>query len=366
MLADETSFYIAFSVFPGIGPVRFRLLREAFGSAEAAWNASKSQLQKVGLPLPLIDRFIAFRKLHSFTSYQTSLTREHIHVLTDEDSLYPKRLVSISDAPFVLYIKGEGDLSLLSQERLIGVVGTRKVSPYGSQVTEKITGDLVSRGFGIVSGLALGVDGIAHNTALQHNGKTIAVLGCGVDIIAPSSHRQIYMDIMKSGGLIISEMPLGHRPDKGLFPARNRIISGLSQGVLVTEGAKTSGSLITARYAAEQGREVFAIPGQITSQLSEGTNSLIQQGATLVQNVEDILGVLGVSTHHQTTHTFLLSNFLPIEQQILSVLLNNSLDIDNLVIETGMALTMVNQTITSLELKSVIRRDDLGKYYIVK
>jgi DNA processing protein len=223
---------------------------------------------------------------------------------------------------------------------------------------------------GIVSGLALGVDGIAHQTALDCGGITIAVLGCGVDIIAPASHALLYHAIAKSRrGLIISEMPLSHRPDRGLFPARNRIISGLSCGVVVTEGAQDSGALITARYAAEQGRDVFAVPGPITSSLSRGPAKLLKDGATVVERAEDILDVIGSlpTASPQSTQPYTKPSYTPgsvLEASIIDTLKKESMDGDALLSEVSGAAQDVLVALSTLELSGIVKQDSDGTYHL--
>ncbi len=289
-MEEERNYWVAFSVFPGIGPVRFGLLRNYFGSAQAAWHAGVGELRAIHLGDKLVDQFVAFRRAFVLDDYLGRLKTLGVHVLTLNDPRYPKRLKEIPYAPFVLYVKARVTKEKLNLDRTIAVVGTRNITPYGREVTKRIVEGLVSSGFTIVSGLAYGVDAAAHQAAIDAGGKTIAVLGCGIDIIAPPSNARLYRCIGEEGhGAIVSEMPLGLRPDKGRFVARNRIISGLSMGVVVTEGADDSGALITARNAAEQGREVFAVPGPITSPYSRGPAKLIQQGAKLITDVDDIL-----------------------------------------------------------------------------
>lgn len=283
----DLPYFVAFSLFPGIGPMRFTLLTSYFGSAKAAWEAPLSELKHTGLGLSLCEAFDVFRKRTHPETYVADLAKRHIGALMITDTRYPPLLRQIPDAPFVLYVKGRG--TKINLEKAIGVVGTRNITPYGKQVTRRLVTDLVKRGYTIVSGLALGVDTVAHQAAIDAGGKTIAVLGCGIDIVAPSGNATLYRDIVGGCGAIVSEMPLGLRPDKGLFVTRNRIISGLSLGVVVTQGAEDSGALITARYAAEQGRDVFAVPGPITSKYSRATSVLLKNGAKLVESVNDIM-----------------------------------------------------------------------------
>jgi DNA processing protein len=217
-------------------------------------------------------------------------------VLPKNHVRYPKLLKEISDAPIVLYGKGKKGEEPIDMERTIAVVGTRHPTEYGIEVTTQIVTDLVASGCTIVSGMAYGIDAVAHETAINHHGKTIAVLGCGVDICAPAANMHIYKKLTEEGyGAVVSEMPIGVRPSKGVFPARNRIISGLSRGVLVVEGANDSGTLITARNAGEQGRDVFAVPGPITSEMSKGPARLLKDGAQLTESADDILSSLGLA-----------------------------------------------------------------------
>jgi DNA processing protein len=204
-----------------------------------------------------------------------------------DDSRYPKLLREIPDPPEVLYVLGTG--SKINLEKTIAVVGTRHVTPYGVAMTKKLVTDLVARGFTIVSGLAYGVDAVAHRAAIAAAGKTIAVLGCGIDIIAPAVNTELYWRIARGNGAVVSEIPPGVRPGKKKFVTRNRIISGLSLGIVVIEGTDHSGALITAKYAAEQGREVFAVPGPVTSEYSRASSILLKNGAKLVESVSDIL-----------------------------------------------------------------------------
>lgn len=357
-MTDEKRYWVAFSVFPGIGPVRFAHLRGYFGSAKAAWEADPETLKKIHLGDKLTDQFLKFRHTFRVDDYLAALNKLHIHVLTIDDPRYPTRLKQIPDAPFLLYIKAMPGQDKLNLDRTIAVVGTRKITRYGTDVTKRIVEGLVSYGFTIVSGMAYGVDAVAHQAAIDAGGKTIAVLGCGIDIIAPPSNARLYRTIGEEGhGAIVSEMPLGLRPNKGLFPARNRIISGLSMGVVVTEGAGDSGSLITARNAGEQGREVFAIPGPITSPYSQGPARLIKQGAKLVERVEDILEELNINPTNPTnlTNPTNYKTQSEEERKILECLTKEQMHIDEIVRATGLTTSDVAASITILEMKHVIR-----------
>jgi len=292
-------------VFSGIGPMKFKKLLLGFGSAKNAWGASKPDLINA-LGEKLADSFDKFRDEFSINDYTKRLQALNVSFLILTDGNYPKLLSQIKNPPFVLYIKGDKEILPFAQNdpstgsplrqgyagqagQAIAVVGTRRTTQYGREVTKILTEELVASGFTIVSGLAIGVDAISHKTAIENGGKTIAVLGCGVDCCYPLSNQHIYNSIVKGSGCVVSEYPLALRPTRGSFPVRNRIIAGLASGVLVTEGAEDSGSLITADYARKFGRPVFAVPGPITSSLSKGPYKLIQKGAKLVTKAEDIL-----------------------------------------------------------------------------
>jgi DNA processing protein len=287
----ERKAWIAFNACPGIGPVRFKLLFDYFGSAKRAFNAPEKSLREIGLGEKLVQNFLSFRKSFDNDSYFLRLERLGINVLFAGEENYPKLLKEIEGRPPVLYVKVRQirPAGQIFQKKAVAVVGTRKVTSYGRQVTEVIVKGLVASGLVVVSGLARGVDGVAHQATINNGGITIAVLGSGLDLIYPPEHKKLAEKIVESGGAIVSEFPLGAQTVPGNFPARNRIISGLSLGVVITEAAENSGSLITASCAADQGREVFAVPGPITSPLAAGTAELIKKGAKLVSGVEDIL-----------------------------------------------------------------------------
>lgn len=354
---EEFHYYLAFSVFPGIGPARFRLLYDHFGSAGNIWHSSDNDLKSIGLPPKLLTDFLDFRRSFSIVDYQNRLTELNVLYIPQCDNRYPGRLSEIADPPLGLFVKGIQPESCWNSDKILAVVGTRKITSYGDSVTRQLVADLVSAGFTIVSGLAYGVDAVAHKTTLGNQGKTIAVLGCGIDIIAPSSNAYLYHAIVKEHGAVISEMPLSLQPQKGLFPARNRIISGLSIGVLVTEGASDSGSLITARCAAEQGREVFAVPGPITSDTSMGPAALLKEGAKIVTSVDDILDEFGMNTSdmiHKNRFT-IPDDASYEEKKILQQLMKDTLHIDMLATRTNLQISVVSATLSLLEIKGFVK-----------
>lgn len=353
----DLPYSVGFSRFPGIGPVRFKLLFEYFGSAKAAWEAPVSELRKIRLGDRLSQQFAAFRRTADLDGYLAALEKLHVIPLAIHDPKYPALLKQIPDAPFVLYVLGKRGETPIDLTRTVSVVGTRQMTPYGKEVTERLVRGLVEYGITIVSGMAYGIDTAAHWAALESGGKTIAVLGCGIDIVAPPSNARLYRSIAGGGGAIVSEMPLGMRPGKGLFPARNRIISGLSLGTLVVEGADDSGALITARNAAEQGRDVYAIPGPITSPYSRATARLIKNGAMLVESAEDIVTELGLVPAGSIGKPAVLQRHgeTKKEQILVDMLSRGQKHIDEIVRASGLTAQDVAAILTVLEIRGTVK-----------
>ena len=282
---------VLLSMVEGIGARTYQRLLEKFGTATAILNASRSELSAFD--------FVKPDALAQLTSARNRLDPTHIVELCEQDQIdifslreerYPAQLRTIADPPPILYVKGT---LLPSDSFSIAVIGTRRCTRYGERQAERLTSALVQNGFAIVSGLALGIDGIAHRAALKSGGRTVAVLGSGLHRVYPPEHRSLAQKIVESGGCVMSEYPPLHPSAKWTFPQRNRIVSGLSLGVLVVEAPVRSGAMISARMAGEQGRDIFAVPGSIESSASSGCNQLIRDGAYLTESVDDILGVLG-------------------------------------------------------------------------
>lgn len=368
---EEKKYWLGFSAFPGIGPLRFKLLINYFGSAAKAWHTDVRTLIKIGLGEKLTQKFDHFRNTFLLDEYINEIEKKEIKVITIKDKEYPALLSQISDAPFLIYLRGELDIAQIEvQPRIapcVAVVGTRKITAYGETVTRQITAGLVDAGVTIVSGMAYGVDTVAHQTSVENGGKTIAVLGCGVDIIHPKVNTTLYWQIIKKHGVVISEFPVGMYAEKGLFPARNRIISGLSLGIVVTEGAQDSGALITARYAAEQGREVFAVPGPITSDLSKGPTILLKQGAKLVTEASDILEELQIRPNRQIDQSGKTKNqnLSQDEQKILELLQNENLHFDEIVKRSNIVAAKLGSILTMMEMKGIIKNQGGGIYGMI-
>lgn len=285
MKKTSLKYWIALKAVEGVGCVGFRTLLAAFGSPEAVFRASASTLQVLpGIGPKTADEIRSFADWGKAEQEFARAGTLGVTIITCQDPLYPKNLLNIYDYPPFLYMKG----SLCPEEIGVAIVGSRLASTYGKYVTEKLSRELALKGITIVSGLARGIDSAAHRGALAGKGRTIAVLGSGLDIVYPPENEALAADIATQGALV-TEYPFGTPPNAPNFPARNRLISGVSLGVVVVEAGEKSGSLITARIASEQGRSVFAVPGAIESAGSRGTNRLIKQGAKLIENVEDIL-----------------------------------------------------------------------------
>jgi DNA processing protein len=285
MLNQNLKYWVALKWVEGVGNVGFKALLEAFGTPQKVFEAPLSMIKAVpGIgdkTAPQIKSFKDWKKVEKELEFAD---RTCVSIVTSQDPLYPSQLLSTYDYPAFLYVKGH----LKEDDINVAVVGSRTASTYGKFTTERLCRELVLRGITVISGLARGIDSAAHRGALSGKGRTIAVLGCGLDVVYPPENEKLFTEISLQGALI-SEFPFGTPPNAPNFPARNRIISGISLGVVVVEASEKSGSLITARIALEQGREVFAVPGSIDSSGSRGTNKLIKQGAKLIENVEDIL-----------------------------------------------------------------------------
>ncbi len=347
------------ALVPGVGPVTRQALLDRFGSAEAALAASPSQLRQIPGVGPAIARNILAAHEHVDAEAELQRCRENgVTILADHDPAYPRLLREIHNPPAFLFVRGQ----LKPEDALaVGMVGTRHATTYGRQQAERLAAGLARAGLTIVSGLARGIDAAVHRAALLAGGRTVAVLASGVLNVYPPEHQKLADEICERGALISENPPL-FEPVSGAFPQRNRLISGLSLGVVVVEAAQRSGSLITARHAMEQGREVFAVPGRIDSRTSRGCHRLIRDGAKLVECVEDVLDEFGplveaaprpdgTVMHHPAE---LQLNDL--ERQVLNAVSGDPTSIDRVVEATGLPVQRVLATISVLEMRSLIRR----------
>jgi DNA processing protein len=359
-MADNLQYWVGFSRVPGIGPVRLRALLDYFGDIQAAWSASPATLLAIGLDRRSTETLVALRGKLDLAAELERVSRLGARVLTWDSPEYPAPLRNIPDPPPVLYVQGQ---LLPRDEWALAVVGTRRATVYGREVTRTLVSGLAASGVTIVSGLAHGIDTHAHQVALDAGGRTLAVLGSGIDVIYPAENRKLAELVVKSGA-ILSEYPLGAQPESGNFPRRNRIISGLSLGVMVVEGSKTSGAMITADYAAEQGREIFAVPGNILSPNSAGPNYLIQQGAKLVTTIGDILEELNLTmvAEQATAREIIPDN--EAEAVLLRHLSAEPMHVDELGRATNLPINEVASTLTLMELKGKVRQVG-GMNYVV-
>jgi DNA processing protein len=344
MQLSERDYLIALTLLPGIGPVRLQLLYEKYESYKKIWESTSEKWD--------------FKKIHPQKEIE-KLEKFKIKVLTILDKEYPDSLKVIDAPPDVLYYKGTLERVF---DTILAVIGTRHMTPYGKQVVQKIVTPLAQNGITISSGFQRGVDTAAHTAALDAGGKTIAVLGTGLDVDYPTGNKTLYKRIVETDGLILSEYPLGTQPKAQNFPRRNRIVAGLSKGAVVIEATIKSGSLITARYTLDQGKDVFAVPGQIFSELSEGPNSLIKQGAQLIDSAADILYALGLDTKNTQTRTVA---YAQTTQSILDTLKLGESHIDDLVQKTGLETKVLLAELTILELDGVVACTGYGKYILI-
>jgi len=359
---QEIKYWVGFSLISGVGRVRLSQLESHFGNLESAWKASPVELKRAGLDAGTIESVTTSRSKISLDSEMEKLDRYGVKVVTCHDADYPTRLKEIYDYPPLLYIRG----SLVAQDEwCLAVVGTRRATVYGRQVTEEIVADLAQSKITIVSGLAKGIDSVAHHTALEAGGRTLAVFASGLDIVYPSENVNLARRIMQQGALI-SEYPLGAKPRAENFPRRNRIMSGLSLGVLVIEAGESSGAMITAHLAVEQNREVFAIPGSILSPTSQGTNQLIQEGAKLVRNYRDILEELNLTAVAQQIEMKELMPATDTESLLLKRLGAEPVHIDEICRTSGLPISTVSSTLAMMELKGLVKQVGAMNYTLAR
>lgn len=359
---EEKRYWVGFNLVRGIGAVRLQALIDYFGSAAAAWQGSSEELRQAGLGAKVVERFLNLRESIDLDQLWDRIAAQGIQILTWDDALYPPRLKEIEQPPPVLYVRGE----LLPEDHFaIAVVGTRRVTPYGRQVTEELAAFLAGNGVTVVSGLARGVDAVAHSAALKAGGRTLAILGSGVDRIYPPENRGL-AEKMLARGALLSDYPVGTPPESSNFPPRNRIISGLSLAVVVVEAGETSGALITAEFAAEQGREVFAVPGSILAPQSKGTNKLIHNGALPLLTPEDLLQALNLTRvgAQRAARKIMPSN--EIEAKLLETMGSEPLHVDEIRNHADLPIEKVSAALVMMELKGMVRQVGNMHYVAVR
>ena len=359
---DELAYWVGFNKVLGIGPARLRVLLDFFGGIEAAWQGDLTSLLHAGLDKRSASNLLAMRRSLDLDAELQRLDRAGVKALTWVSEDYPTNLRNIHDPPPVLFVKGE---LLPEDDWAVAVVGTRHASVYGKEASRRLAGDLARNGVTVVSGLAAGIDTVAHHAALEAGGRSIAVLGSGVDIIYPEQNALLARQLQEQGALV-SEYPLGTKPERSNFPPRNRIISGLSLGALVVEAGARSGALITADFAGDQGRDVFAIPGSIFQRTSEGTNRLIQDGAKPVLCVADILEELNLQQVTIQSEVRATVPTTSTERRVLDLLSSEPTHVDELGRVSDLPPAEVAGTLALLELKGLARQTGGMNYVLAR
>jgi DNA processing protein len=363
--------YIALNMVDGIGPIRVRALLDRFREPQAILSATRTDLMQVeGVGDEVARSITSWQEKVNLDGELQRIEKAGVRVVTRDDAEYPKNLREVYDPPIILYVKG----ALSERDALsIAIVGSRRTTLYGQDMARKLAYQLGRVGVTVVSGLARGIDTAAHHGALQAKGRTVAVIGCGIDIVYPAENEKLANEIVEKGGAVVTEFPFGVKPDRQNFPMRNRIISGWSLGAVVVEANLKSGALITASQAAEQGRQVFAVPGRADSILSRGTNKLIKDGAKLTEDAEDILGEFeyllpkrateaaeAVSGSGGTKPALKLSEM---EEKVMAHLSREETAIDDIIRASGLTTACVSATLLSLEMKRLVRQLP-GKLYV--
>jgi len=349
----ELKYWLGFNYVSGIGPAKIQALLGYFGSLEKAWNATDSQLRDIGFDARAIQSLNETRQNFDLDQYAQRVESSGVSVVTWGSPEYPELLREIPAAPPLVFLRGQ----LEPIDRwAVAVVGTRRLTAYGRQVTHDLVAGLVGNGITIISGLARGIDAVAHRTAIEGGGRTIAVMASGIDKIYPPEHRDLAREIVAGHGALVTDYPFGAEPESNHFPARNRLISGLSLGVIVIEAGERSGALITARFALEQNREVFAVPGNIHSPVSVGTNRLIQQGGKLVMRVEDVLEELNLKMVAEQAVAQIMLPETAEEAALIAQLSSQPVHVDELGRLTSMPMSLIGSTLTMMELKGMVQQ----------
>ncbi|MBW4562141.1 MAG: DNA-processing protein DprA [Mojavia pulchra JT2-VF2] len=361
-MVEERAYWLAWSQISGIGPVLLRRLQQHFGTLATAWKATAAELSQVeGFGFQTLEKVVKQRSRLHPEQILTKHQEENPHFWTPADADYPRLLLETPSPPPILYYRGEVELQEnLGHKPLVGIVGTRKPSDYGIRWTRQISTALAKNGFTVVSGMAEGIDTESHAAAIKAGGRTIAVLGTGVDVIYPHTNRDLYQQIL-AAGLVVSEYPTKTPPDRAHFPRRNRIIAGLSRAILVIEAPIKSGALITATYANEFGRDVYALPGRLDDYPSQGCLKLLSQGAFLIlKELDELLKMLGaipqldVVEDSPAPQQLTLPDLSPELQQVMNAIAFDTLPFDFIVQQTGMTAGSVSSALLQLELMGLV------------
>lgn len=357
---DSRAYWIGFNLVKGVGAVRLRALLDYFGTLDRAWQAPAGELAAAGLTARIVENIVQMRGKVDLEKILQRMAQLNIQALTWEDELYPRRLRQIDQPPPVLYVRGE---LTIQDDFAVAIVGTRRMTVYGRQVAEEASAFLAANGVTVVSGLARGVDGVAHESALAAGGRTLAVLGCGVDTIYPPEHRRLAEKMMENGALLSDYAP-GTPPDSANFPPRNRIISGLSAATIVVEASEKSGALITATFAVEQGRDVFAVPGGIHAPQSQGTNRLIRDGARPLLRMEELLDALEIDRIEARKQARRALPADRIENCLYDILTREPQHVDEIRNRADLPIEQVSATLAIMELKGMVKQVG-GMHYVL-
>ncbi|HOZ36370.1 MAG TPA: DNA-processing protein DprA [bacterium] len=352
---EETKYWLALGRVKGLGPTRLKRLWEHFDSMKCAWEADWENLRGAGVEQKIIEEMIAARQIIKPDEELEKIEKVGIKIITLNDPDYPRLLKEIYSPPAILYYRGE--LKATGDEFAVAVVGTRKYSSYGRQAAIDIVSELVNQGITTVSGLAIGIDAIVHETTVSKGGRTIGVLGSGIgdSDIYPNINRSLGQKVLETGGLLVSEYPPGTIPIKQNFPQRNRIISGLSLATLIVEAPESSGALLTAKYALEQNRDVLAVPGNIYSANAVGPNNLIKMGAKLVASASDVLEVLNMKQVKEFIDNRKIVPDTKEEALILQAITVEPCHVDEIIKTTSLTTAQVNSTLILMEMKGKVR-----------
>lgn len=355
----------ALNKIQGVGAQKMKMLLDYFGTAEKAWSASQKELEASGLSEKLVNKIIAERPAIDPDKEWADMEKREIQMITANDEAYPRLLKEIPSPPYILYIRG--NLNALNAQPMIAIVGSRKFTQYGQQVASSFARDLAHSGITVVSGLALGIDAIAHRAALEAGGTAIAIIGSSLEDenIGPRTNFELAQNILLSGGAIMSEYPLGVSSLPANFPARNRIMAGMTLGTLVVEAAPDSGTLITAGLALEFNREVFAVPGPIFSPSSVGTHNLIKNGAKMATSVQDILEELKLEKRVEIERAKTIIPDSPEEEKVLKLLSHEPTHIDNIIKMAKLEASVASSTLVMLEMKGLVKNIGGQNYIIV-
>lgn len=359
---EQTRYYLAFNLVNGIGPARLDRLIEQCGSLADAWRADIAEWRAAGLDDKSVAALAQARRTLDLDAELERVDRAGISLVTREDAAYPAALAQVAAPPPLLYVKGRISAA---DDWSIAVVGTRSPTSYGKEAARRLVGDLAASGLTIISGLAIGVDTLAHATTIEQGGRTLAVLASGLDQVYPERNRALAEQIIANGALV-SEFPLGVKPIPQLFPVRNRIISGLALATLVVEAGARSGALITAQYALDQGRDVFAVPGPIFSRMSAGTNQLIRDGAGLATCGQDLLEALNLSAAASQQEVQAALPDDPTEAALMRLISYEPQHVDELGRQCDLPIAAVSGALAVLELKGLVRQAGAMQYVLAR